>query len=166
MSSKSLEDSWIYPAEVTKDTQRFGKSTITLEVDATQNQSFPEHTLRIELDGKLKAQYRNVGYKILFASKDNRYFVGLSNHGIPGTAFIIFDADGNLIREEKHRFRDYRIYTSQSVTIIRTWYNEESPEVEFKIADDNRLIAVHVRGSNGRMFDLMKPDLGFQAGDQ
>jgi len=67
------------------------------------------------------AQYKNVGFEEVFASPDNEYFLGVSNSGIPGTAFVIFNKKGNLIREEKHGFMAMSIYTEMSITLHRTW---------------------------------------------
>ena len=155
-------DSWSYAREVTNTTHEFGKSRIVLEVDATRNQSYPDHTLFIYLGGQLMAKYRNVGFDQIHASNDNEYFVGLSNSGIPGTAFVIFDARGNLIREQRHRFMPMGIYTTMSVTLRRVWLDLEKPEVEFK-ADKDRLLSLLVLGSNKQRYDLLRPDLGYDA---
>jgi hypothetical protein len=156
----ALADSWVYPKEVTRKTYDFGKSRIVLEVDATRNWTYPDHTLFIYLDVELMARYRNVAFEQIHASKDNEYFVGLSNRGIPGTAFVIFDAKGNLIREEKHRFLPTAIYTSRSVTLSRVWFDSAKPEVEFKV-EPNRLAGILVWGSNKQRYDLLRADLGF-----
>ena len=154
-------DSWEYLAKVTTRDFEFGKSKIVLETDARKNQQFPDHKLSIYLGGELVARYRNVAFDQVHASADNRYFVGLSNRGIPGTAFVVFDADGNLVREVKHRFMPDSIYTERSVTLARVWFDGKDPAVEFK-ADRGRLHAVSVRGSNGTRFELLMPDLGLK----
>ena len=156
-----LADSWAYPPEVKIKSFEFGKSKLVLEIDGTRDQSFPPHTLLIFLDDQLMAKYRNVGFTDVYASDDKRYFVGLSNSGIPGTAFVIFDAEGNLIREEKHRFLPRGIHTEMSVTVLRAWYDEKKPTAEF-VMDNGRLMGVLVQGSNGQRYDLLKGDLGFK----
>ena len=157
----AFADKWSFPPEVQKQTFEFGKSKLVIEIDGTRDRGFPPHTLSIHLNGELMAKYRNVGFSKVYASEDNRYFVGLSNDGIPGTAFIIFDAQGNLIREQKHRFLPHAMYTGWSVTRVREWFNEAHPAVEFK-ADTLGLGAVFVQGSNGQRYDLLRPDLGWK----
>lgn len=162
LGGAALADKWSYPAEVAKETFEFGKSKFILEVDGKRDQYLPPHTLSIYLNDELVARYRNIGFAKVYASEGNRYFVGLSNRGIPGTAFVIFDAEGNLIREEKHRFLPPGVHTSMSVTLVREWFNDKEPAVEFKM-DGDRLTAVFVQGSNGQRYDLLKADLGRNA---
>ena len=69
--------------------------------DARENTRWPLFELMIYKGDELQAKYRNIGFDKIFASEDNRYFLGVSNTGIPGTAFVIFDSDGKLLREVK-----------------------------------------------------------------
>lgn len=153
-------DTWVFPPKLVTKNFEFGRSAFVLEVDGTKDQSFPPHTLLVRLDGELAAKYRNIGFDEIYASENNRFFVGLSNSGIPGTAFVVFDAQGNLLREEKHRFMPVAIYTSRSTTVDRTWYDADRPEVEFEI-ENGRLRGVLVNGSNGHRYDLLKRNLKF-----
>ncbi|HEV2296835.1 MAG TPA: hypothetical protein VGR35_23545 [Tepidisphaeraceae bacterium] len=139
----------------------FGESKLVLEIDGTKSQHYPPHTLSVYVGDELLAKYKNVGFDKVYASKDNKFFVGVSNGGIPGTAFVVFDAEGNLLREEKHRFLPRALYTSQSVTVIRVWYDRENPNVEFDVRD-GRLLAVFIRGSNNQRYNLLERDLGFR----
>jgi hypothetical protein len=156
----AFADSWIYPMTPTTTAFEFGKSKFVLDIDGAKNQSFPPHVWSVYLDGAPVARYPNVGVQKVYASEDNQFFVGLSNHGIPGTAFVVFDAQGNLIREQKHRFLPSAMYTSQSVTLVRTWYDADKPDVAFDIKD-GQLKGVSVSGSNKQRYDLLKADLGF-----
>ncbi len=157
MPALAYGDSWAFEAKVTEKVYEFGKSKIVLKVDATKDQSWPEHTLSIYLDGKLMAQYKNVGFEQIFASPDNTFFLGVSNSGIPGTAFVIFDKEGNLIREEKHNFMAMSIYTEISVTLDRQWYDAKNPTVEF-VSDGKRLGKVLIRGDSGKTYNLLYRD--------
>ena len=153
----SYGDSWAFEAKVTEKEYEFGKTKIVLKVDAVKDQSYPEHTLFIYLDGELMAQYKNVGFEKIFASKDSKFFLGVSNSGIPGTAFVIFDKEGNLLREEKHNFMAMSIYTEISVTLHRKWYDPEKPGVEF-ITDGKRLGKVLIRSHTGKTYNLLYRD--------
>lgn len=153
-------DTWFFDNKLVTKPFKFGKSTIVLEVDGRKDRRRPPHTLSIHLDGALAAKYRNVGFEHLYASKDNRFIAGLSNEGIPGTAFVVFDAEGNLLREVKHEHMPYGIYTAHSVTIVRTWFESQRP-VEFKVGENGRLASVLVWGTRVKRYDLLEPDLGF-----
>ena len=81
------------------------------------------------------AKYKNIYCEEILSSPDRKYFLGVSNCGVPGTAFIIFDYKGNLIREEKHDFFNLPYYCSESVIISRVWYNTKNPNTEFVYKD-------------------------------
>ena len=153
----SYGDTWVFEPKVTEKSYAFGKSRIVLKIDATKNQSWPEHTLLIYFLSELMAKYKNIGFQQVFASPENRYFVGLSNTGIPGTAFVIFDQRGNLIREEKHRFMNNSIYSKQSVTVLQEWYHEEDPQVEFLLSGKH-LDKIIVNSSSGKRYNLLYHD--------
>lgn len=157
MPALSHADSWAFEPKVTEKVYEFGESKIVLKVDATKDQQWPEHTLSIYLGDELMAQYKNVGFEQIFASPDNKYFLGVSNSGIPGTAFVIFDREGNLIREEKHNYMAMSIYTEISVTLVRTWYDSKNPGVEF-VSDGDRLTKVLIRSHTNKTYNLLYRD--------
>jgi hypothetical protein len=157
----ALADLWSFPRELTKEEYIFGDSKFILEVDGTKDWMWPPHTLLIYRGEELLAKYRNIGFQKVYASKDNRFFVGVSNKGVPGTAFVIFDVEGNLLREQKHLFLPPGLYTEQSLAIIKHWYDEKNPEVQFDVTD-GRLVSVFIRGSNKQKYDLLKTDLGLR----
>jgi hypothetical protein len=156
-------DSWVFPDKLVKRSFDFGRTKVVLEVDGTKDRGFPPHILSVYADGALAAKYRKVGFEHLYVSKDKRYFVGLSNEGIPGTAFVIFDAEGNLLREVKHAHMPYGIYTDTSVTLIRKWFEAQRP-VKFKV-EEGRLVGVLVWGTRVKQYDLLQADLGFEDTD-
>lgn len=156
-------DSWEFKKELIRTEFKLGASKLVTEIDGTKDQFFPPHSLYIYKGEQLLAKYNNVGFDHVYASKDNKYFAGVSNFGIPGTAFIVFDADGNLLRELKHSYLRKDVYTSRSPTITRTWIDEESPDIEF-VLQNNRLEAVLIRGSNKQKYDLLKEDLSLVPG--
>jgi hypothetical protein len=159
--SITFADTWSYPAEIVTDTHEFGRSKIELRVDGTQSRVYPPHTLLINLDNELVAKYQNVGFKTLYSSTDNQYFVGLSNGGIPGTAFVVFDAKGNLLRELKHNHMQLDMHTLRTVTLVRHWFDDENPAVEFELGTHG-LRSVWVNGSNGQLYDLLSANLNFK----
>lgn len=147
-------DSWLFEKKSTDRSFEFGDSKIVLTIDARKDQKRPTHILRIFKGGQLMAQYRNVGFEHLFASRDNLSFVGLSNDGLPGTAIVIFDDEGNLNLEIKHDFGNF-YYCDKSITRTRVWYNDENPAVEFKYAEvGNRVNDITLNDCKGQRISL------------
>lgn len=152
-------DSWSFPRELDRKAYPFGESRIVLEIDARKDTQYPDFILSIYLGEEMMAKYRNVGFEDLFPSPDNEYFLGLSNSGLPGTAFVIFDKRGRLIREEKHQFVDPSIHTSMSVTLHREWFDKKHPDVQWEF-HMQRLGRIWVNGSSGNRYDLLDRTLG------
>lgn len=147
-------DSWIYKKEKKVEKHKFGDIEIVLTTDSTKNQSWPDHIIDIYKNDKLVSKFKNISFGEIFNSKNNKYFLGVSNWGIPGTAYVIFDNQGNLIKEVKHKFSRLK-YTNKSITMIRTWYNKNNPNVKF-ILDGDFLEKILINSSNGDEINLIK----------
>ncbi len=119
-------DSWTFPKESTDKVYEYGKTKVVLTTDALENQKYPDYTLRIFNGGQLMAQYRNVAFEHLAAVDDDHLFIGVSNDGLPGTAIVVFDQDGNLRLELKHRMAHFD-YCNESVTRVREWVSVNDP---------------------------------------
>ncbi len=130
-------DSWFFEKKSTDYVYEFGKTKIIRTVDATRNQQYPEYALQIFLNNELMALYRNISFEHVFSAKDE-VFIGFSNSGLPGTAIIIFDKNGNLKLEIKHHYGNIN-YCEESITMIRKWYDASIPNV--KIDYDNEKIS-------------------------
>ena len=150
-----LGDKWSFPPEKVNQEYIFDKTKIILTRDSTENQTFPDFVLSIYFENNLMAQYRNVGFEEIVASDDNKIFVGLSNSGIPGTAYVVFDYKGRLLRETKHQYSNFE-YCKKSITIVRDWYNKENPDVKFKFYGDKKYLNdIVVSGCNGTTLSLI-----------
>ena len=99
----ALADEWRFPKTLAKQEQTFGESKLVVEIDGTKGSAFPPHMLSIYAGDQLLAKYKNVAFQRVYASNDNKFFVGLSNHGIPGTAFVVFDAQGTRVARTRNR---------------------------------------------------------------
>ena len=111
----------------------------------------------------LAARFRNVGFEHLIASTDKQFFLGLSNTGLTHTAFVVFDRQGNLIREVKHRHMPGDVYTDGSTTLIKKWAEWQRP-VQFNVRD-GYLAGVIVWGKNFKRYDLLAGNLELDAVD-
>jgi len=61
---------------------------------------------------------------LIMDSIKNRYFIGVSNNGIPKTIFIIFDANGKVIKYIKHWPMILK-YSDMPVTLMNVWYGKK-----------------------------------------
>jgi hypothetical protein len=147
-----------FPATLVERVFDFGRSKVVVEVDGREQKGLPSYTLRIFLDGKAVASCPDTGCQRVFASDDGQYFVGLSNSGVPWTAFIIFDAQGRIIRKVDHGALPARMYTHRTSRFVREWFDRDRPSVLFRV-EDGQLVDVFVWGSQQRWFNVMKEDL-------
>ena len=95
-------DSWRWPSEVRREAQKFGSIEVVKTYDGKTKPGEPVWAVEVRKGGLLLAKFGGVTYERLFASPDNKLFVGLSNRGLPGTAVVIFGSNGNLLLEAKH----------------------------------------------------------------
>jgi len=151
-----LADTWRFDPVRKNTIETHGDTKIIRTVDARENNQSPDFILSIYSKNKLLSRYKNIGFQNLFASPDNSMFVGLSNRGIPGTAIVIFDEKGNLHLEVKHNLAAFD-YCDQSMTLVRRWYDDENPGVQF-IPDEKYggYKTIMVRDCKGKTEDLMQ----------
>lgn len=140
----------------------YGDTSIILKVNPGETDF--EISISVFNKEKLKAKFEGVSFERLFPSLKNDYFLGVSNSGIPGTAFVLFNKYGELLREVKHDFFDFIPYCHESIVIDRTWYNEENPDVEFVFAD-GKLRKVLITGCDGPRYNLYDPIIMHQSAD-
>jgi len=146
-------DSWVLKPEV-KDTEfEFGGTRIVLHYDSTTNRRFPKYEIRVYARNQLLATHENMGFEQVFADPQNTYFLGVSNSGLIKQAYIVFDNQGRLIKEQKHDPRKVH-YTRMSVTVRREWYDAKTPQPEF-VVRDGKLSEVRIQGTEGKKVSLM-----------
>jgi hypothetical protein len=144
-------DKWSLAPEVKDTPFTFGDTRIVLHYDSTKNQFYPEHTLKVFRGEQLLKEHKGVGFEQVFASADNRYFLGVSNRGLVKPAWVVFDREGRIIRQQEHG-AGVR-YCQMSVTLVRVWYDSKKPEPEFKV-ERGALKAVSVRSCDGKRITL------------
>lgn len=144
-------DSWLFFPGKTEF--KFGNIKIIQIIDAKEPTSNPDFILDFYKGNKLQAKYRNIYVEAIFKSPDNYYFVGLSNSGIPGTAYVVFDKKGNLLREVKHDCLDFVEYTNYSLIITRKWIDCDNPQIKFIKGDFDTII--QVSGLKGKKYNLL-----------
>lgn len=145
-------DEWEFKAG--KEEFKFNEVKIVQIIESeTEYSSYPDFILEFYVKGKLQAKYRNVHCDAIFQTPNKEYFVGLSNRGVPGTAYIILDRSGNLIREVRHDFFDFVEYCCCSIKINRTWVNIEKPDIKIYPTMGGQVI--EVAGCNGKRYNLL-----------
>lgn len=101
-----------------------------MTTDASKSTQSPEFHLKIYEGQKLLAHYPGFAFEHIAESPDGALFVGLSNHGIPGTAVAVFARNGSLRVLAVHGLAEFE-YCEKSVTLVRRWYDEKNPNVRF-----------------------------------
>ena len=152
----SMADTWSFEAKEARTVETFGSTKIVKIVDGRTDQRSPDFVVEVWNGDELKARYRGVSYDKLFASPDKSVFVGLSNTGLPGTAVVIFDKNGNLRLEAKHGMAIFD-YCSVSATLLRQWFDDENPQVDFIPADkiNDVFEMVRVKSCKGEMIGVI-----------
>lgn len=151
----AVADSWTFPAERVEKTFVFGDTKIVRIRDARTDQKFPEFTLQIFEKAQFRTQVQRVSFEQIFASPDQRVFVGLSNEGIAGTAVVVFDCHGSIVLLANHGIAQFD-YCDESVTLVRRWYDETNPQVTF--SSDGKATGtsgITLRDCRGETVDLL-----------
>jgi len=156
LPQSAFADSWKYDPVEKSNVETYGDIKIIRTTDARKDRQYPDFLLSIYFKDELLAKYKGVAFQKLFASPDNSRFVGLSNHGLPGTAVVVFDDKGNLLLEAKHGLAAFD-YCDESVTLVRRWYDEDKPDVQF-VPDEKYggYKNITVRDCKGKTEDLLK----------
>jgi len=151
ISSISVADSWRYEDEISESQYIFGDVTIKKIVDGTKNQTYPKFTVEVYDKKELKGLYAGVSFQDIEVSPDGRIFVAISNDGLPGSAILIFNNDGELIILVPHSFDAIPLnYCSKSATRVRLWYDEDSPDINFSEGGS----VITVMGCDGKKINI------------
>ena len=97
------------------------------------------------------AEHPATGFPQVFADAESRFFLGVSNKGLTKTAWVVVDRDGRIIRSQAHGKGPK--YCQMSVTLVRTWYDEKQPGVQFKV-EAGKLKEVKIRDCEGKSISL------------
>lgn len=156
LAQSAIADSWKFDPVEKNKVETYGDIKIVQTTDARNDSQYPDFLLSIYFKDELLAKYKGVSFQKLFASPDHSRFVGLSNRGLPGTAVIVFDNKGNLLLEAKHGLAAFD-YCDESVTLVRRWYDEDKPDVQF-VSDETYggYKEITVRDCRGKTQDLLK----------
>ena len=155
-------DSWEFPPTLEETVVDFGANKIVKVVDARENTHYPAFIVKVlGASGDVLAMYRGVSFEDFAISEDGQVFVGISNRGLPQTAFFALGAKGELLFESKHQFSHLK-YCDESVTLVRRWYDQEHPDVRFSYTgrDIQWLSSITVNGCDGATVDLLKVMVG------
>jgi hypothetical protein len=121
-------DSWTYRDGIR--TWRFAQDFRVEAVTDARRDGSARQYVRIVKGSNVLAILNGVGFETLVESPDRLFYVGLSNSGLPGTAAIVFDRDGRLLLYAAHGVGRLT-YCSESVTVDRTWFDADHPDVQF-----------------------------------
>ncbi len=147
-------DSWRLPPEVKDTNYVFGATRIILRYDSTRDSLYPEYTVTVKHRGKTPAIHPGVGFEQLFASPDHAYFLGVSNSGLTKDAYVLFDAEGKLLKRQPHDPTKVH-YRAFSISLIRRWYDPVSPAASFAITN-GVLRDVTIHDCDGKPVSLLR----------
>lgn len=155
LSSSVRADSWSFLPEITTKTYTFGTTRFVQTTDGSANQKLPKYSLAIYSGDKELALYPGLAVETLHASPNNVVFVGLSNSGLPGTAVVIFDASGSIRLLATHGIADFD-YCQRSVTLMREWYDADTPELDFQLDAQEGKFGIFLRDCRGKRIELFR----------
>jgi hypothetical protein len=158
LPSVGAADTWQFPAVLEETVYTFGQNKVIKIIDARQNTSYPDFFVKVvDPMGDLLALYRDVSFEDFAVSEDGQVFVGISNRGLPQTAFFALGSKGALLFESKHQFSRLH-YCDESVTLIRRWYDQDNPDVRFAYSgrDIQWLSSITLNGCGGQRLDLQR----------
>lgn len=158
-AGQAAADRWRYPSEILKQEYSFGDVRIELVRDATENYVTPYFELNIYKGGELQATHKNISFEHIYASDDHQFFAGLSNSGIPGTAFVVFDSSGELLKSVHHRNSSVD-YIGFSATLIRSWFRPDETSVRFVNPSPTELTKVIVERKGMPEVELLSHETG------
>ncbi|MHC9511068.1 hypothetical protein [Kangiella sp. M94] len=128
-------DSWRFEPKLDETEFNFGAVRVIRGIDSREDQRFPKFFVKVFKDGELVALYPGASFDHIVASKDNSLFVAVSNSGLPSTALMVFRSRGSIGIFLNHYQGNIR-YCDESVTLVRTWYDEEEPNITFHYEGD------------------------------
>jgi hypothetical protein len=148
----------------TEQTFRFGAVKIVQSFDSIRDPTSPEFKVRVFKNDKLLLQLNGASYDSFFAAPNQLLFVGLSNSGWPGTAAIVFDDRGRILLLADHSSAQFD-YCHETSTLLKEWYDDSRPEVEFHIPDVRKGLApsISLRDCYGKTVNLVDTVLGAYA---
>ncbi len=152
--STGICDTWSFPKKAVETVYQFGETKIIKTVDGRNNDQYPDYIIDIYDEDKLVAKYRGVSFQHLAAS-NNGVFIGISNDGLPGTAFVIFDSKGNLKVEAKHNMYPFH-YCRESITRVREWFDDDNPKLRYVYSEDGEFDDIIVNGCNGKEIKIIE----------
>lgn len=124
---------------------------VVVTTDASKSTQRPEFHLKIYEGQKLLAHYPGLAFEHIAGSPDGKFFVGLSNQGVPGTAAAVFTRNGSLRLLAIHGLAEFD-YCEKTVTLFRRWYDEKNPNVRF----DGPTGGITVRDCKGQQVPLLE----------
>lgn len=133
----------------------FGSIKITQSFDSRKDPMDPDFKLQLWDKGRLLLSLNDVAFDNIYPSPDHELFVGLSNSGWPGSAVIVFNRRGRVWFVAHHGTSEFD-YCAASPTMLKEWYDDKDPALQFSgatfSADD--LLHISLRNCKGETVDL------------
>ena len=154
-STATQADTWRYPPEIAIRSFSHGDVRVVLTTDARANQVSPDFLFEVFKGDVNVARMPGISFDQLFASPDNRVFLGVSNSGIPGTAVIVFEDNGAVGLLARHGLAEFD-YCTKSVTLERVWFDDADPNVRFQLDDRQPDPGIYIRSCRGQEIEIVR----------
>lgn len=154
----SIADSWSVPRELIETVFPFGELEVTRSIDGRGDDNRGKYWVDVTRGDELIARLAGIGFEESAVSPDGRFFAGISNSGLPHTAYFVIDRDGRLVAFRRHSFDEFH-YCDFSMTVSRKWSDSESPAINFVTAGGGHeriTTQIVVAGCDGREVALLK----------
>lgn len=170
ITTPSLAITWhkqtnVIETKTASSSLEFGEVKVTMDVTySTSPLIKPQYVLSVTKGDELLAKIPGVGVQVIQGSIDNSIIVGLSNSSVPGTAFIILNNKGELLREVKHISvaMDYCFENKELKKAI--WFDPKNPNIEFVYARDGVTVTdISIQNCKGEQVSL--PEVVLKAYD-
>ena len=154
-STTTSADMWRYPPEIATRSFSHGDVRVVLTTDARADQVSPDFLFEVFKGDAVVARIPGISFDSLFASNDNRVFLGVSNSGVPGTAVVVFADTGRLALLADHGLAEFD-YCTKSVTLERVWFDEADPNVRFQLDDKQPDPGIFIRSCRGHDIEILR----------
>jgi hypothetical protein len=153
LAPAALADSW--KLEQSTTVHKFGHGIrFEYSINPIKGGDWANFEVRIKNGAVVLGRYSGIGYGELIASPGETLFVGLSNSGIPGTAVVVFDRDGDILLLAQHDVARFD-YCDESITVVRTWHGSEKGDLQFADESVGGISLMDCRGKRVKLLDIV-----------
>jgi hypothetical protein len=154
LSITAAADSWTWKDNIQtwRFTHGFRVDVITDKISRDKAKQY----MKIVKGSNVVTTLNGVGFQTLAASPKENLFVGLSNGGMPGTAAVVFDAEGRLLLYVTHGTAQFEYCDESIMGVIRVWHGSEAKDIQFENEDGvGGISLLDCRGNRVKLLEIV-----------